>query len=322
VEGPEIVARTDAVDRLRPIPLARYMRLREDALRKHMEKLPGEYIQAREIIASTPVYLGTLRRIYRAPGDGRLASLQGTWVTLDLAAEPFQLRALYRGTVTRILPHRGVVIETVGALLQCAWGIGEGSGPLKVMVDSPNSLLLEERMDSSVHGAVLLAGNGATNAALRRAAEEHAAGLIVGSLRAGQKELVMARKVPTLVTEGFGERAMSAHTYQLLASHAGDEVVLDAALAFSTAPPEVFIPAKVTAGGAILGLPPPPLTIQLGARVRIIAEPHAGAIGKISAFVSAPQVLENGVSARGAEIELNSNERVFVPWENFELVDG
>lgn len=322
VDGVEIIARANAVEHLHPIPLARYMRLNENTLQKHLLKLPGEYVQSRDIIASKPEYLGTLRRIYRAPGNGRFASLQGTWITFDLSDEPFRLRALYRGTVISVLPRRGVVIEAVGALVQGVWGTGEANGVLKLMVDTANSILMEEKVDISVRGAVMLAGSGITSAAIRRAVEEQAAGLIVGSLHAAQKELVLAQHLPTLVTEGFGERAMATQTFQLLMSHGEEEIALNASMPAAEMHPEVFIPAKPTSSGAVVGLPSPALTLQIGARVRIIAEPHPGQIGKISALISTPQVLENGLSAWGAEIELGSGERVFAPWENFELIDG
>src|SRR5512140_2373917 len=64
VAGIEIIARANAVERLRPIPLARYMRLNETTLQKHLLKMPGEFVQSRDIIASKPEYLGSLRRIY------------------------------------------------------------------------------------------------------------------------------------------------------------------------------------------------------------------------------------------------------------------
>lgn len=322
VDGIEIIARANAVEHLRPIPLARYMRLNETTLQKHLLKLPGEYVQSRDIVASKPEYLGTLRRIYRAPGNGRFASLQGTWVTFDMSDEPFRLRALYRGTVVSVLPRRGVVIEVVGAMAQGAWGIGEADGVLKPMVETANAVLMEEKIDLGVRGAVMLAGAGITNAAIRRAVEEQAAGLIVGSLHAAQRDLVIAQNLPTLVTEGFGERAMANQTFQMLTSHAEEEIALNGSVPIEEMRPEVFIPAKPTSGGAVVGLPPPTLTAQLGARVRIIAEPHPREVGKISGLISTAQLLENGLFAWGAEIELGSGERVFVPWENFELIDG
>lgn len=322
VDGTEIVARANAVERLRPIPLARYMRANETSLRKHMRKLPGEYVQAREIIAAKPEYLGALQRIYRAPANGRVASLQGTWITLDLSDEPFQLRALYRGTVTVVIPRRGVVIESAGALVQGSWGVAEAIGVLKPIVSDPSELVKEEKIDMAVRGAVIVAGSGITNAAIRRAVEEQAAGLIVGSLGAAQRDLVSAQHLPTLVTEGFGDYPMADQTFQLLSQHAEEEIALIASRPADETRPEAFIPVKPASGSSAVGLAAPALKPEIGARVRIIADPNFGMVGKISALPRAPLTLESGLSAWGVEIDLGAGDRLLVPWENIELIDG
>jgi len=45
-----------------------------------------------------------------------------------------------------------------------------------------------------------------------------------------------------------------------------------------------------------------------------------GNVGKILDAPTLPQVLESGVSAWGADVELLTGSRVFVPWENLELI--
>jgi hypothetical protein len=214
-----MVARASSLGQLRPVPLGRYLQVKESAIKKHLLKQPGEFVEAHEVIASKPEYFGTVQRIYRAPGRGRIASFEGTWMTIDLSDEPLSLQALYRGTVKRVIPRHGVVIETVGALAQCAWGAGEAYGVLKTIVDGPSATLVENMIDGTARGMILLAGKGISDAAIRRAAKEHAAGLIVGSLHAQQRESVISLKLPTLVTEGFGEYSMCEPAFQLLASH-------------------------------------------------------------------------------------------------------
>lgn len=320
VGGLDIVARMTTLGQLRPIPLARYMQAKEALLRKYLVKKPGEFVQEHEIIASKPEYFGTLQRVYRAPSSGRIASLEGTWMTLDLSDEPLSLQALYRGTVKKVMPLQGVMIEAVGALGQCTWGTGEAYAALKPMVEAPNAMLMENMIDASARGNVLLAGRGVSDAAIRRAVKELAAGLIVGSLHPPQRELVLSLNLPTVLTEGFGEYAMSDPAFQLLMSHAGEEITLNGSVRANEMRPEVFVPAKSNTTEVLGATWPVGLTAQVGARVRVIAEPHMSALGKI-ATTPMFQTLENGISARGAEIEFNAGERVFVPWENIELID-
>ncbi len=320
VDGLDMVARASTVGQFRPIPLARYLHVKESALEKHLLKQPGEFVEAHEIIASKPEYFGTLQRIYRAPSNGRIASFEGTWMTLDLSEEPFSLQALYRGTIKKVIPRRGVVIEAVGALAQCAWGAGEAYGALKTIVDAPSAVLMENMIDPTARDMILLAGKGISDAAIRRASKEHVAGLIIGSLHAQQKESVISLKLPTLITEGFGEYSMTESVFQLLASHAGEQVTLNGSLRPSEIRPEAFVPSEsVSIEGEAVA--PVSLTVQVGARVRVIAEPHMSALGKIAAMLPTSQTLERSLLTRVAEIEFDSGELAFVPWENLELID-
>jgi hypothetical protein len=317
----DIVARSDTLGHLRPVPLARYLRVPEMAVAKYMRKQPGDDFQSRDIIASKPELFGTLQRVYRAPGGGRIAALNGSWLTLDLAETPFELKALYRGSVVNVMPHLGIVVEAVGAVVQGVWGAGgEGYGVLKKIVDTPDAVLAEDKIDVVSRGAILLAG-GVTEEAVRRAAREHISGLIVGGLAPQLRDLVASLHLPTLVTEGLGECAMSAPIWELLLSHDGEEASINTApVGRTTARSEVFIPVMVP-GGSGAALPPPTLVAQVGARVRVIAASRCDGIGKIAQIPQVPRVLESGISAWGAEVELNTGDRIFVPWENLELID-
>lgn len=317
----DIVAKSNTAGHLRPIPLARYLRTTEANLSKYLVKQPGDQVQEREMIASKPELFGTLRRTYRAPSAGRIAAMQGAWLTLDLADKPFELQALYRGTIVNVTQRYGVLIEATGALAQGVWGAGgECYGVLKKMVDSPDGMLQEDKIDLSARGVILIAGAGVTENTLRRAAQERAAGLIVGGLQPHLRELVESLALPTLVTDGLGEISMSAPFFDLLTSHDGDEAVINtfrgARVAMRS---EVFIPMAVSSGNEA-SMVPPTLVTEVGAQVRITGGQHIGETGKIAEISTAPRTFESGVSAWGAEIDLASSNRDFVPWENLELI--
>ncbi len=317
----DIVAKVGTAGNLRPVPLARYLRTRETALEKYLLKQPGEDFAEREILASKPESFGMLRRIYRAPKAGRIAAMRGAWLALDLLDAPLELRALYRGAVINVMARQGVVIEATGALVQGAWGAGgEGYGVLRKIVETPDASLTEEHIDVTVRGTVLLAGSSVNEAALRRAAQEHAAGLIVGGLSPQLRHLVAELALPTLVTEGFGERPMSAPIFDLLTAHIGEETVVNAPTdSFSTMRPEAFIPILAT-GGSSEAAPLPTLVAQVNANVRVVGGARLGAIGKIAEIPTLPRTLESGVTVWGAELITTAGEREFVPWENLELI--
>jgi hypothetical protein len=317
----DVIAKMTSAVKLRPVPVARYVRAKENTLAKYLLKQVGEDFAEREIIVSRPEWFGLLRRQYRAPGAGRLAAVQGAWLVLDLADADVELRALYRGTVINVMERQGVVIEATGALVQGVWGAGgEGYGTLRRMVEPPDGLVTEEQIDVSTRGTIVIAGAGITEGALRRAAQERVAGLITGSLAPRLRQLIIELRLPTLVTDGFGERAMSAPIFDLLSKHLGEEAIINAPTApLNPMRPEVFIPilAGIDSGTAT---PPPTLFAQVGSTVRIIGGTRHRQIGTIAEIVSIPRLLESGVLARGAEVILPEGERVFVPWENLELI--
>lgn len=313
----DVIAKVTSATKLRPVPVARYVRAK-DTLEKYLLKQVGEDFAEREVIVSKSEWFGLLRRSYRAPAAGRLAAVQGAWLVLDLADAGVELRALYRGTVINVMARQGVVIEATGALAQGVWGAGgEGYGVLRRMVERPDGIVTEEQIDVSARGTVIVAGAGITEGALRRAAQERVAGVITGGLTSRLRQLVIELQMPTLVTEGFGERAMSVPIFDLLSEHSGEETIVNAP-ATSPLRPEVFIP--ILAGTETrVATPPPTLFAQVGSTVRVIGGTRSGQIGTIAEIVALPRLLESGMQARGAEIVFES-ERAFVPWENLELI--
>lgn len=316
----DVIAKVTSAAQLHPVPVARYVRAKENTLAKCLLKQVGEDFAEREILVSKSEWFGLLRRMYRAPRAGRLAAVQGAWLVLDLADADVELRALYRGTVINVMARQGVVIEATGALVQGVWGAGgEGYGVLRRMVEQPDGIVTEEQIDVSARGAIIVAGAGVTAGALRRAAQERVAGFITGGLAPPLRSLVAELQIPTLVTESFSARAMSTPIFDLLSEHLGEEAIVNAPTTPSSPMrPEVFIPilAGTDAGRVV---PPPTLFAQVGSSVRVIGGTRRGQIGTLAEMVTIPRLLESGVLARGAEVSFG-NERAFVPWENLELI--
>jgi hypothetical protein len=123
------------------------------------------------------------------------------------------------------------------------------------------------------------------------------------------------------VTEGFGERPMATATYELLAAHHGEETSLSAQGSIAGNQPEIFIPAISTEKEPLNAQPLAPLVAGMNARVRLLAPPQEGVIGRIVGIARRPQVLESGVVSLGAEVEPVGGGRVFAPWQNLELID-
>ena len=100
----DIIARATPPRMRRALSLTRVLGVREADVPKRLLKQEGDTVEAREIIIAKPINLGFQQLVYRAPGPGTIVAIKGSWMVLDLDGMPFDLRALYRGTVVGMTP--------------------------------------------------------------------------------------------------------------------------------------------------------------------------------------------------------------------------
>ena len=132
---------------------------RPDEAEKMIERHEGESLKAGDVIAQTK---GLLARVVRSPVDGVLVAIHNGRVLLEVPGEVFRLPAGFAGTVNEVLPERGVVMETNGALIQCMWGNDRfDQGLLLLEAHSPEQELKANRLDAILTPG----GNGADLAA-------------------------------------------------------------------------------------------------------------------------------------------------------------
>lgn len=318
VEPWDVVAQAAVPGGYRILEIAQILKVQEGDLRQCLLKREGDDVKAGEPIA---VRRGLFRRVVRSPVDGFLAALGAGRVLIEADTTLVELRAGMRGRVVSVRRGWGGEIETVGAIAQGAWGNNrEGHGVLKALSDSPRHTLTREDIEVGFQGAVILAGQGVTFEALEFAEDVQVRGLIVGSLEVGLLPAARGASFPIVVTEGWGTIPMSPAIFDVLKSNDGREVSLDGLVrtGWDRRRPEVIIPLVANE------LPPEEPTFDLplekGATVRILRQPHTGAMGTVIAFPALPKKLATGVALRGAEVELAPDERVFVPFANLEWI--
>ena len=252
---------------------------------------------------------------------GNVATAAGCRALIEADTRVVELIAGMRGRVTEVRRNRGCIIETIGAIVQGIWGNNqEGHGVLKALSDSPHNTLTREDIKVGSQGAVILAGQALTLRALEFAQEMQVRGIIVGSLSIELLPAARAATFPIVVTEGWGAISMSPIIFDVLKSNDGREVALSAWLktGWEQRRPEVIIPR-------VANEPPAEelafdLVLEKGATVRVLRPPHTGATGTVLDFPALPRKLETGMTLRGAEIELISGQRIFVPLANLEWI--
>ena len=88
-----------------------------------------------------------LSRSIKAPRAGRVMVAGGGQVLMEVGDARIELRAGLPGIVTRVIPDRGVVIRTVGALIQGTWGNGRvENGLMPSLIEKEDDVLTSGRL--------------------------------------------------------------------------------------------------------------------------------------------------------------------------------
>jgi hypothetical protein len=270
--------------------------------------------------AEIAVGKGLFARSVSAPREGRVAVVGGGQVLMDVGETKMELRAGIAGTVIEIIPNRGAVIQTAGALVQGVWGNGRiDSGLLVNLADQPDSVLTAARLDVSMRGFVILAGMVKDAEVLKAAADLPVRGLILSSLYPSLLSQAREMRYPIIVTDGFGPLPMNSAAFKLLSTNVKRDVSVNAEAydRYSGARPEVIIPLPVSSD-------PPDLhetvTFAAGLQVRMRRPPSMGMIGSIVALKPGLTTLLSGLRAPAADVKLENGEMVVVPLVNLEVV--
>ena len=263
---------------------------------------------------------GIVSRTIRAPREGRVVAAGGGQVLMETGDATIRLRAGIPGTVVEIVPNRGAIIRTVGALIQGTWGNGRiDTGLLLNFTENPDDVLDSSRLDVSLRGSVILAGMLRDAETLRTAAELPVRGLILSSISPGLLSAAQQMRFPIVAIDGFGQNPMNSAAYKLLTSNAKREVTINAEAfnRYTGTRPEVIIPLPVSQQ------PPMPTDVEMlgvGQTVRLRRAPHAGEIGTLSKMRPGLSTLPSGLRAPAADVKLENGEQILVPLVNLEIV--
>ena len=263
---------------------------------------------------------GFISRTVRAPRAGRVVAVGGGQVLMETGDASIRLRAGLPGTIIQIIPNRGALIRTVGALIQGTWGNGRiDTGVLFNLTENPDDVLDAARLDVSLRGSIILAGLLRNAETLRAAAELPVRGLILSSISPALLPAAQQMRFPIVAIDGFGKIPMNSAAYKLLSSNAKREVTINAEAfnRYTGARPEVIIPLPVSQE------PPPPTdidTLEVGQTVRMRRAPHAGRIGTLTKLSAGLTTLPSGLRAPAAEVKLENEEQIVVPLVNLEIV--
>jgi hypothetical protein len=334
VTSETVVACAEMPGNLHSVRVAQQLHLEPNELPGHMTVHVGQAVQAGDTLARTQGLWGLLKSEVKSPVAGTVeeVSLTSGHARIREAPRRIEVLAHCAGTVSEVLPDEGAVIATRGALVQGIFGVGgERRGKIVMATSGPDQRLVADALPEC-QGCVLVAGSGLDGEAIRRAAAAGATGLVVGAVSdealrqyvgydigvaiTGQEDVPMT----LLLTEGFGELPMAHRTWELLASLAGQLASVNGAtqIRAGVIRPEILVPREHLA--ADVAAEAPAQILQVGARVRLIREPHFGLLGRVSGLPSELTEIETESHVRIATITLDRGDTVPVPRANLELI--
>jgi hypothetical protein len=337
VKAEEVVARTLLPGNVHPVNVAGLLGTSPQDLPNLMLKKEGDEVEKDEVIAMSKGLFGLFKTEVRSPVKGTIEqiSLVTGQVILREPPIPVEVKAYFDGIVEDIIPEEGVVMKTTATFIQGIFGVGgEKIGNLKVLVDSPEEELTEDKLKEDLNGAIVVGGSFVTAEVLKKLEEKGVVGCVVGGIDdenlrkflgydigvaiTGSEPL----KVTLILTEGFGKLEMAKRTFELLKKREGEKCSINGAtqIRAGVIRPEIIIPYE-----KIEEVKEEEDTLKEGlvegTIVRIIRDPYFGEIGKVTALPPELRVIETEAKVRVLEVELRDGRRVIVPRANVEILE-
>lgn len=298
----------------------------------------GQTVKQGELIVEHAGLFGLFRSRFISPLSGTIeyVSESSAHIGVRQAPKQFELKAFIDGKVTSIVPQRSVTIEGVACYVQGIFGVGgERNGQLEILNCPSSKVLKPEDLPEQLTSKIIVGGTKPNADCLRAASKGGAVGFVTGSIDdqalkdylgydlgialTGDEEISMS----LIVTEGFGELAISDRVLETLATHHGKYASINGAtqVRAGAVRPEII----VGLGSAEINqqdvLEPTRSGLELGAMVRVIRVPYFGQVGQVIDLPHSLHKIESGAMARVAVLKISGQE-VVVPRANLELIQS
>jgi len=317
VKATDVIAETHTVNQHLMVDVASQLKISARQAQNLLNVNVNQMVERGEVIAGPT---GFPPRSVKAPERGKVVYIHDGQVLIELDTLPYQLYAGLEGEIRNIIPERGAILETDGALLQGIWGNGKISqGKLINMMRSPSTELTGEDLEGDLSEAILASGCVTRVETLQYCKQFNIRGLILASLSASLVPLAAQIRFPIIILDGFGRIPMNSAACRILTENTGKMIALNACgwERAADSRPEVVIPLPEikTADYSL-----PDAVLSPGKRVRINSTELRGKVGKLIALNTEQAMLANGIMTRVATIHLEDGEQTCVPLANLELL--
>lgn len=338
VQAEHVAARTNLPGNVQTLNIAGLLGVLPDEIEEAMLKKLDEMVKKDEIIAQSKGLFGLFKSSVRSPIYGTIENISKITgqVIMREPPIPVEVIAYIDGEVIEIVKDEGVIIRTQGSFIQGIFGIGgETIGELAMAVDDPGTVLTEKEIDKQFADKIIIGGSMVTFEALEKASQVGVKGIVVGGIEDQDLKRFMGYDIGVAITgaeqvgltliatEGFGQLSMAKRTFGLLKSLAGERASINGAtqIRAGVMRPEVIVPLKTTVTTKKTANIFAGSGLDVGMSVRIIREPHFGAIGKIKELPVELSVIETGARVRVLAVQLENNEIITLPRANVEIIE-
>ncbi len=339
IVGPgQVVARTEIPGDPVSINIANLLSVEPADIVDDLLVSEGDDVEEDQVIGRTAGWFGLFRRDLKSPLTGTLEMVSPVsgQAVFRKKPVPLEVYGYVHGKVAEVIPEEGVVIEAVGAFIQGIFGVGgERLGRIRVLASSPDARISPTDIGEDCRDCIIVAGALATSDMLIRAAEVGAVAVVAGGVIdedlvdylgydigvaiTGHEDI----PVTMLVTEGFGPMAIAGKTFDLLVDLEGSTASVNGAtqIRAGVMRPEIIVP-DVQLGADDVAIADSAGGLDVGTPVRIIREPHFGALAEVTELPPALQEVESEARVRVLKARLEDGTEVTVPRANVEIIEG
>lgn len=312
----QTVARTNQNTKFEIIPLSDLLNLSSVEVENALTVALGSRIAKDMIILEKK---GTLGRglSYKSPYDGELYAVKNGYAIIKQESDIFELRAQLPGRVVQAIANKGIVLETFGALIQAVWSTPtEAHGSLRVLVHTPDGFIFPEQLTGELSGKILAVGHIDQPSILEKAGDTGIRAIITGTMPTSMFAYALTCGISVMVTNGVGLHGFSDATFQVLKEMEGHTTTLFPVSAAASRP-EIIIPMEQKSAAESNSATQPLVT---GQQVRLLRRPYTNQMAEIVYIYKRTQLTLIGSRAHGANVRLENNQVVFVPFANMEAI--
>lgn len=320
------------------IRLADRLGLEPEDLKGNLLVKEDDKIEKGALICSVKSFFGLFKSEFFSPTKGTVEFFTETNAHLGIRkdSKPLLINSYISGEIVEIEAKKSVTIETKACFMQGIFGVGgERQGEILFLEkDSSKKIEINDLKGRDLNNKIIVAGSSFSLDALNFAGNSGASGIITGSIDADTLRdyvgyeigvsITGDEEVPAtlIITEGFGDLAISERILSLAKRHQGNLASINGATQVRAGAmrPEMIIPLDNEKSYYDFS-PQSNSSLNINSRVRLIRVPYFGKLATVEELPHSPEQIESGAKVRVLKAKLDDNgEVVTVPRANVELV--